>query len=320
MTDLLSPVKENGIRRTAAEQVVVPDRSPLRSSVNAGQAQAPRSAAIPGRPPGSQPANVTAPARINPADVKIDDEFRQLNAPLSPAELAGFQARLAREGCRDALVVWAGHNLLLDGHNRFLICTPLGIPFEVVGIELPDRAAALAWISGNQRDRRNQTRAGQSYTRGKHYLALKLKVGRPAGPKPDDGVVTVAEKMGHADTFSTASAARGHDLTTAPRMGLHYNVTDRTIKRDRHFAVAVDTIAAHCGDDARALIVSSDAPVFRSDVLQLLRLAPEEQRSIIELVREHGRAALRSSSCCGSHCWREQSSAMLNLGLGERRD
>ena len=38
--------------------------------------------------------------------------------PLTAQEREQLEANLLREGCRDALVVWAGHGILLDGHNR----------------------------------------------------------------------------------------------------------------------------------------------------------------------------------------------------------
>ena len=49
--------------------------------------------------------------------------------PLLNEERALLRQNLLSEGCRDALVVWKGHDVLLDGHNRYDICTELGLPF-----------------------------------------------------------------------------------------------------------------------------------------------------------------------------------------------
>lgn len=46
--------------------------------------------------------------------------------PLAPEEYAQLEANI--EGCRDPLVVWDG--TLIDGHNRFEICSKLGLPFK----------------------------------------------------------------------------------------------------------------------------------------------------------------------------------------------
>ena len=46
-------------------------------------------------------------------------------------------------GCREALVVWQGHHILLDGHNRLRLCQRHGLTnFRLMEQELPDRQAA----------------------------------------------------------------------------------------------------------------------------------------------------------------------------------
>ena len=90
--------------------------------------------------------------------IRIDAEFRALIPPLMADELRGLAASLAAEGNRDPVVVWADHNILLDGHNRFEVCQRLGIPLKVpVEIDLPSREHARLWIKENQLHRRNLT-------------------------------------------------------------------------------------------------------------------------------------------------------------------
>jgi N6-adenosine-specific RNA methylase IME4 len=88
-------------------------------------------------------------------DIIVDPEFRQLIPPLTPDERAQLEANLLADGCRDALVVWAGENILLDGHNRLDICQAHGIEFDVYELEMADRDEAMLWISENQLGRRN---------------------------------------------------------------------------------------------------------------------------------------------------------------------
>ena len=47
-------------------------------------------------------------------DLIIDTEFKQTIPPLRPDELTELEQSLIKEGCRDALVIWAGQNILLD--------------------------------------------------------------------------------------------------------------------------------------------------------------------------------------------------------------
>lgn len=91
----------------------------------------------------------------------IDSEFQSLIPPLADDERAELEASLQAEGCRDALTVWAGQGILVDGHNRYAICQAHGIPFEVKEREFEDRDAAKLWIIGNQLGRRNLTDAAR---------------------------------------------------------------------------------------------------------------------------------------------------------------
>lgn len=63
-------------------------------------------------------------------DLTIDPEFKALIPPLLPEERAGLEASILDGGCRDALVVWKGQGVLIDGHNRHDICTKHGIAFR----------------------------------------------------------------------------------------------------------------------------------------------------------------------------------------------
>lgn len=83
----------------------------------------------------------------------IDKEFQSLIPPLTAEEYAGLEESILSEGCRDALVVWG--DTLIDGHNRYEICTKHGIPFDTVEMDFPDRDAVMLWMMKNQLARRN---------------------------------------------------------------------------------------------------------------------------------------------------------------------
>lgn len=83
----------------------------------------------------------------------IDKEFQSLIPPLTAEEYAGLEESILSEGCRDALVVWG--DTLIDGHNRYEICTKHGIPFDTVEMDFPDRDAVMLWMMRNQLSRRN---------------------------------------------------------------------------------------------------------------------------------------------------------------------
>jgi N6-adenosine-specific RNA methylase IME4 len=100
-----------------------------------------------------------APGAVMEPSARIDPEFRKLIPPLDPDQLRGLEDSIRHWGNRDSIVVWAGHNILLDGHQRVEICRRLGIPLKLPAeIDLPSRAHAELWVVENQlRNRRNLT-------------------------------------------------------------------------------------------------------------------------------------------------------------------
>lgn len=85
----------------------------------------------------------------------IDPEFKALIPPLSADERELLEASIIAEGCRDAIVVWQGQNVILDGHNRYDICTAHGIAFRTIELALDTRADVKVWMLRNQLARRN---------------------------------------------------------------------------------------------------------------------------------------------------------------------
>src|SRR5258708_5339738 len=95
--------------------------------------------------------------------IQIDGEFAALIPALGKHELALLEQSILAEGCRDALLVWSGHNILLDGHNRISICRGHHLPFKVRGLEFPERDAARNFVVTTQLGRRNLSPEGASY-------------------------------------------------------------------------------------------------------------------------------------------------------------
>jgi N6-adenosine-specific RNA methylase IME4/DNA-binding XRE family transcriptional regulator len=99
--------------------------------------------------------------------MKIDKEFQGLIPPLTPEEYAGLEQSILTEGCRDALITW--NDTLIDGHNRYEICTKHNILFKMSEKVFESREKVKEWIILNQFGRRNLS----AYDRS--ILALRLK-------------------------------------------------------------------------------------------------------------------------------------------------
>lgn len=63
-------------------------------------------------------------------NITVNEELLVYIDPLTTDEHDALERSLLAEGCRDALVLWG--DVLVDGHNRYGICTKHGITFNTV--------------------------------------------------------------------------------------------------------------------------------------------------------------------------------------------
>ena len=69
--------------------------------------------------------------------IVIDDEFKGMMMPLTDHQRDQLEWNLSHEGCRDALVLWKGKDILLDGYNRTRSAQDL---------RSPSRSGRLSWL------------------------------------------------------------------------------------------------------------------------------------------------------------------------------
>jgi len=107
--------------------------------------------------------------------MKINEDLKKLIQPLSIEEKEILTQSIKHEGCRDALVVW--DDTLIDGHNRYEICTAFDIPFNTINKEFENIEEAKQWMINNQLGRRNLT-DGWKYELIQVKKALLIEKGR----------------------------------------------------------------------------------------------------------------------------------------------
>lgn len=149
-------------------------------------------------------------------DILIDAEFAALIPPLSAEERQQLEENIVEHGgARDPLVVWAskGKLTLLDGHNRYEICTRLGLPFDVHEMRFKGRDEAADWIDKNQLGRRNLTADAFTMLLGRRYKRAKKQ-----GERTD-------LTCDHND----------QKLTTADRLAAEHGVGSATVRRAEKF-------------------------------------------------------------------------------------
>ncbi|MEG3929533.1 MULTISPECIES: hypothetical protein [unclassified Microcoleus] len=178
--------------------------------------------------------------------LRIDPDFQTLIPPLSAIEFAALESSILEEGCRDPLVVWTEEKILIDGHNRYAICSAHGIPYQTVEMSFDSPNAVKVWMLLNQLGRRNLTSESVSYLRGTWYELTKQ-------PRGGD----------------RKSSGQNDHLKTEEKLGALFLASPKTIRRDAQFAKAVDTLSSIGGEDMKWKILNRSAGLTKKEVIAL---------------------------------------------------
>ncbi len=139
-------------------------------------------------------------------NIVVNEELKAYIDPLTPQEHEALERSILAEGCRDALVLWG--DLLIDGHNRYGICTKHGLPFNTVqATRFQTMEDVHLWMIDQHLGRRSVS----DFQRG--VLALRKKEivqarqARAAAAAPAEGDAPAAE----AAPAATPAAAGGEE-------------------------------------------------------------------------------------------------------------
>jgi hypothetical protein len=192
-------------------------------------------------------------------DIIVDAAFASLIPPLSAEERQQLEQNIVEHGgARDPLVVWAskGTLTLLDGHNRYEICTRLDLPFEIQELRFSDRSHAEEWIIRNQFGRRNLS----AYVRTQ--LALRLEetiaarakanqVRKPAGPVPKKSAeqIETRQEIAKVANVSHDTVAKVKKIDAAEKAG---KVDAETVAKLRTGEVSINRVVRDLKDQETA--------------------------------------------------------------------
>ena len=226
---------------------------------------------------------VPIPCLEETKEIIIDPELKSLIPILSPEERAQLENNLISEGCRDPLVIWKGHNILLDGHNRYEICLKNGLNYELIEIDLPDRESAHLWMMRNQLGRRNLQPEALAYFRGKLQAALKKKVTNPTGKNQYGEVAGQNEAQPKIQENEVEPHFEAQPKTAAS-LGNEFKVSQATIERDARYAKAVDQIVEVIGTEIRPQILSrtTEKKLSKKKTLELAKTSKHKPFEVIE--------------------------------------
>ncbi|MVW78772.1 hypothetical protein [Bordetella sp. 02P26C-1] len=218
--------------------------------------------------------------------IQINEELRTYIEPLTSDELEALERSLLAEGCRDALVLWG--DVLVDGHNRYAICTKHGIPFKTVqNPRFKSMDDVRLWMIENHLGRRSVS----DFQRGVLALRKKEILEQRAREAQEQANALAAQ----AEAESSLPPANIEPVTipnrqTLARAARLSSNTLGQIERIQKAAAPEVVRAVQSGE----ISINAAAAVAALPVDQQVSAAAEGRKALKELARQAREAKLRA--------------------------
>lgn len=212
------------------------------------------------------------------ADIVINEKFRTLIPPLNKAEYTELEKSLIKEGCREPLITWNGY--LIDGHNRYEICTRLNIKYKVTNMPFESEEDAISWICSNQLGRRSISEETRKYLIGKRYEAEKIIGERRSNRGINQYTPEKKRPVGRP-------ASNDYRHRTADKLGKEYHVSHGTIKNYGSFSRVVDRIGERAPELATQ-ILAGKVKISQKGLTELVEMNDSEMDAVTSSISERG--------------------------------
>ena len=188
-------------------------------------------------------------------DIIVNEELKAYIDPLTPDEHDALERSLLAEGCRDALVLWG--DVLIDGHNRYGICSKHGIPFNTVqNTRFKSMDDVHLWMIEQHLGRRSVSdyQRGVLALRKRDILEARRRAEQEQLRRESDGEATLSEAGDDTDTppwepapkLSKADLAREAKLSPSQVTmieKIHEHATAEVIEAMRVGAISLSAAA-----------------------------------------------------------------------------
>lgn len=196
--------------------------------------------------------------------------LKDLIRPLDNDEIELLKSNILTNGCQDSLKVWQTTQkvinplsvtneeqfVLIDGHNRYKICTENNVSFAVSIMKFQAIDDVISWMIDLQLGRRNMSPNEIAYYRGLKYNQEK--------------------KLEKTDNFSTV----GTTLKTAQKLAQQYGINEKTIRRDAEFAKGVESLSR----DLKRDFLNGNVKVAKKDLEELGKISIIEKIDTVEAI------------------------------------
>ena len=207
-------------------------------------------------------------------NLQIDEEFKNLIAPLQRKEYLQLEENILEDGCLNPIITWKG--FIIDGHNRYNICTKHNIPFNTIEKDFDCRDAVIVWICKNQLGRRNISEETRKYLIGKQYFSEK-NVNKITNPKGYNQY----QRNSHGQ-FDNCSRHK-----TAQKIANENHVTHVTVHKYANFSSALDRISEKAPELAPK-ILSGKYKISHNALMEMADMSVEELKVVNEKMDNMG--------------------------------
>lgn len=177
--------------------------------------------------------------------INVNEELKNYLTQLSEEEYNTLKESILREGIRDPIIIWQETNDIVDGYNRYAICTNHNIKYELKYLSFKSIEDVKEWMLQNQLGRRNLTIEKQKYFIGELYSLRKKKQGAQANnqnAKKQTGKLYQFEnnEMQIEDTYEVEE-----EVGTSKQIAQEYSISEKTVRNNEKFKQAVDKLDEH---------------------------------------------------------------------------
>ena len=208
--------------------------------------------------------------------LQIDQEFKELIPPLSKEEFNLLEENILKFGCIDPICTW--NNTIIDGHNRYSICTKHNLKFNIQAFNFELREEAKDWICANQLGRRNISDETRKYLIGKRYEMEKILLNNPGGKNQYSKIYKENEEI-------KEERDRIHRPVTAIKLGKEYNVSTRTVLTYANYSKAIDKLNEE-EPDLTQKILNGEIKVPQNQVVRISKLSPKIKNKIQKYLKK----------------------------------
>jgi hypothetical protein len=199
--------------------------------------------------------------------------LKDLIRPLGNDEIEQLKDNILANGCQDSLKVWQTSQkiinpnattneeqfVLIDGHNRYKICTENNIQFAVSIMKFQSLDDVVSWMIDLQLGRRNMSPNEIAYYRGLKYNQEK--------------------KIEKTSNFSSTGAS----LKTSQKLAEQYGINEKTIRRDAEFAKGVESLSPKLKRE----FLNGNVKVSKKDIEELGKTGVKKGIETVEAITSH---------------------------------